>query len=145
MLPAGCTTLVLRNLPSACTQRVLVQQFQVCGYTHDIDLVFLPLNLESKGHLGYAFVNFRTEEACRTFAWEFHLTRYCDKLLTIVKSAKVCQITSAHVQSSQELLRRMRSYPALGEMATRRGCNKEALPCVMDEEGVETPLCLGQS
>jgi hypothetical protein len=132
----GCTTLILRNLPSKCTQGMLVERIEVLGYTRcEIDLVYLPANLKGKGHMGFALVNFRTEEACHAFAEEYHLARYSDGLLAI-ETSKVCEISPGRVQGSQEILRRMGSYQALGEMAARRGHEDAVpLPCLLGEEG----------
>jgi len=131
-LPRGTTTAMLRNIPNKYTQLGLVERLHESGYRGQLDFIYLPIDFKNKCNVGYAFVNFRTADACARFASEFHLSNSRDKLPGY-NSRKVCEVTSARFQGCDENVRRIQASSVMGELIA----NPEWLPKLFDESGAE--------
>jgi hypothetical protein len=66
------TTIMIRNIPRKCTQRMLVADLTDAGFGETFDFVYLPTDISSAKNLGYAFVNFTHPEYASSFREVFH-------------------------------------------------------------------------
>merc|ERR1719199_1818495 len=64
--PQSYTTVMLRNIPNKYTRDMLVEQlkWQLAG---QFDFLYLPTDFRNKCNVGYAFINFCTQEARMIF------------------------------------------------------------------------------
>jgi RNA recognition motif-containing protein len=60
--PDDYTTVMLRNLPNNYTRDMLIELLDAKGFKQRFDFVYLPIDFEKGSGLGYAFVNFVTNE-----------------------------------------------------------------------------------
>ncbi|CAE7656084.1 ML3 [Symbiodinium pilosum] len=58
------TTLMLRNVPNAYDRETLMEELASLGFEGSFDFLYLPIDTSTKNNVGYAFVNFCTEDAC---------------------------------------------------------------------------------
>lgn len=89
-LPQGCTTLMVRNIPPIYTQEMLADEWADSG---SFDFVYLPRRGNGRSHVGYAFVNFCTEEDAAFFR-----TRWQKVGLARSSSRKILNVSVAGVQ-----------------------------------------------
>jgi hypothetical protein len=137
ILPPGTTTAMLRNIPNKYTQKGLVDRLYLAGYCGELDFIYLPIDFKNKCNVGYAFLNFRTAEACARFAFEHHGCNSREKLPGY-NSKKICEVSAARFQGCEENVRRLQASSVMGElMAT-----PEWLPILFDEfgEALEFPI-----
>jgi hypothetical protein len=94
--PLRGTTLMVRNIPTKICQRLFLEL--ICGVFDDgmIDFLYLPLDFKSGKSLGYAFVNFVSEEGLNAFHKEFSGKRLCRS------SSKELAITLAKMQGFEK-------------------------------------------
>jgi hypothetical protein len=123
------TTAMLRNIPNKYTQAMLVAKLQE-SFKTEIDFLYLPIDFKNRCNVGYAFLNFRTAEACQRFASEYHLVDSRKKLPGF-NSKKVCEVSSARVQGCDENVRRIQNSPVLVELLK----HTEWLPVLFAEDG----------
>lgn len=135
-LPAGTTTVMLRNIPNKYTQSKLIERLHE-DFRGDMDFLYLPVDFKNKCNVGYAFVNFRTTEACERFVAAFHLARSSDKLPGF-NSQKICEVSPAKFQGQVENIRRLQSSPVMSHLADK----PEWQPQLFDKSGkaLEFPL-----
>jgi hypothetical protein len=131
-LPVGTTTAMLRNIPNKYSQLAVVERLYQEGFRGQVDFVYLPIDFKNKCNVGYAFVNFRTAEACTRFASEYHHCNSRDKLPGY-NSRKVCEVSAARFQGCEENVRRLQASKVMSELLA----NPEWLPKLFDEEGKE--------
>jgi hypothetical protein len=131
-LPPGTTTAMLRNIPNKYTQVGLVECLHDAGFRGQLDFIYLPIDFKNKCNVGYAFVNFRTAEACARFAMEYHLANSRDKLPGF-NSKKVCEVSAARYQGCEENVRRLQASSVMPELMA----NPTWLPKLFDEAGNE--------
>jgi len=62
---SGGTTLVVRNIPARYSQEKLIEEWKL---GERCNLLYLPFSFKARRTLGYAFVNFLSEEAANGFA-----------------------------------------------------------------------------
>mmetsp|Transcript_17203 Transcript_17203/g.41432 ORF Transcript_17203/g.41432 Transcript_17203/m.41432 type:complete len:166 (+) Transcript_17203:2-499(+) len=118
----GVTTVMLRNIPTRYTQRLLLRGLQDLSCTHDMDLLYLPLDSRKQRNLGYAFVDCCTPEAAEAF---------CDVVrgvkLPLFKSSKVLDTCPAKVQGFSRNLKAV-----LKNLGKGKNLGPEFQPLVFD-------------
>mmetsp|Transcript_8142 Transcript_8142/g.24705 ORF Transcript_8142/g.24705 Transcript_8142/m.24705 type:complete len:325 (-) Transcript_8142:346-1320(-) len=69
--PAGMTTVMIRNLPSALSQPGFLSELDSSGFKDLYDFAYMPSSFEESHGKGFAFVNFITPAIAGTFmgAW----------------------------------------------------------------------------
>jgi len=139
LLPAGTTTAMLRNIPNKYTQEALLERLRSGGYGRSLDFVYVPIDFKNRCNFGYAFLNFRTEEACACFAEEFHGAESRTKLPGF-QSRKVCEVSPARHQGLEENVRRLRDSAVMAELVSLG--KPEWMPKIFGEDGeaVDFPL-----
>jgi hypothetical protein len=137
ILPSGTTTAMLRNIPNKYSQKGLVDRLYLAGYRGELDFIYLPIDFKNKCNVGYAFMNFRTAEACARFAFEYHGRNSRDKLPGY-NSKKICEVSAARFQGCEENVRRLQVSSVMSELVA----TPEWLPILFDEAGeaVEFPI-----
>lgn len=95
-----------------------------------MDFVYLPVDFKNGVNLGYAFVNFRSVEACQRFADDFHHVPTKNKLPGF-KSEKVCEVRAAAHQGSTENISRLQRSLVMVKLVRK----PEWLPQLFDKEG----------
>lgn len=92
------TTLALRNLPFSLTQQDLFQALDASGFAGLYDFVYLPHKFKEHRNVGFAFINFLSEDVATRFTAEWqHTYRFTSK--TMRKPVNICP---AMVQGRQE-------------------------------------------
>jgi len=89
------TTIMVRNIPNRYRQKELVIELNQNGLKNTYDFVYLPMDKSTTSNVGYAFVNFTTEEYCKTAIEKFDGYRF-KKYQTI--SRKIAKVSVAHIQ-----------------------------------------------
>jgi RNA recognition motif-containing protein len=69
---SGCTTVMMREVPSKYTQGKLLREIDSSGFTGLYDFIYLPMDSRSNANRGFAFINMISEEAAEDFYRKFH-------------------------------------------------------------------------
>mmetsp|Transcript_96806 Transcript_96806/g.174853 ORF Transcript_96806/g.174853 Transcript_96806/m.174853 type:complete len:343 (+) Transcript_96806:207-1235(+) len=129
LLAFNTTTVMLRNIPNKYTRELLAERLHE-GFGRDIDFLYLPIDFRNKCNVGYAFVSFRSPDACARFAQEYHLQNAVDKLPGF-RSKKVCEVSEARCQGRAENVRRLRASQVMQQLVGK----PEWLPLLFDDAG----------
>jgi len=126
------TTVMFRNIPNKYTREMLVKQLDE-DMRGQFDFVYLPIDFKNKCNVGYAFINFRTVEACEHFVNMFNGMEV-RKCLPGLNSRKVTEVTPARVQGFEENVQRLRNSPVMRELLHK----PEWMPLIFDHNGEKT-------
>lgn len=66
------TTVMMRNIPNAYTSQSFVELFDAQGFHGMYNFVYLPIDFRSGMNLGYAFMNFVSNNAAQLFMTHFN-------------------------------------------------------------------------
>jgi hypothetical protein len=104
------TSVMLRNIPNKYTQRMLLSVVHELGFSQEcFDFFYLPIDFRNKCNVGYAFINFLTNQAAKQFF------RALDGYqLRAFNSDKVCAVAWARVQGLQGNIEHYRNSPIAG-------------------------------
>jgi RNA recognition motif-containing protein len=69
---SGCTTVMMREVPSKYTQGKLLREIDSSGFAGQYDFIYLPMDSRSNANRGFAFINMVSEEAAEDFYKKFH-------------------------------------------------------------------------
>merc|ERR1712203_1063200 len=109
--PVPQTTLIVRKIPKSYTRDQLLTLMDEQGFFAAYDLVYLPIDFATRTGLGYAFVNFTTEENASRFINHFH--GFSD---WSTPSKKSCEVSlSNELQGLEAHIDRYRSSPVMHE------------------------------
>jgi hypothetical protein len=110
-LPHERTTVMMRNIPNNVTREQLLKIIDEEGFQGAFDLLYLPVDLKNKVGLGYALVNFVSNEKAVSFSEYF--TGFSDWKM---QSEKVCAVKwSDALQGLEEHVERYRDCPVMHE------------------------------
>ena len=124
------TTLMVRNVPRRCTQRMLMSDIVMTGFGDLVDFVYLPTDISSGRNLGYAFLNFMRPESAESFRQTFH-----KKHLTGIRGSRAgLSVSFAMIQGLQANVDNV-----LKTAAVHRIRNPEYLPLIRDLNGHLVP------
>jgi len=123
------TTVMFRNIPNKYTREMLVNQLEQ-DMRGQFDFIYLPIDFKNKCNVGYAFINFRTVEACESFVNRFNGVEV-RKCLPGLNSRKVTEVTPARVQGFEENVQRLRNSPVMRELIHK----PEWMPLIFDHNG----------
>lgn len=129
------TTVMLRNIPNQYTREMLTKCLDDKGFKDQYDFLYLPIDTTSQRNMGYAFVNFRTVEACQRFTRQFSGVGAAT-CLPGFRSSKICEVRRAVVQGLRENMERMRTRFFIEQLAD----HEEWQPIFLDEQGKRIPL-----
>jgi hypothetical protein len=127
--PVTFTTVMLRNIPNKYTREMLVKQLEQ-EWKGEFDFVYLPIDFKNRCNVGYAFINFRSIEACEAFVIKFNGVEV-HTCLPGLNSRKVTEVTPARVQGFEDNVQRLRNSPVMRELAH----HPEWMPLIFDEYG----------
>jgi len=131
---AGCTTVMLRNIPNKYTREMLIKQLSI-DFKGRFDFMYLPIDFKNKCNVGYGFINFRTAETCEKFVQQFNGVEV-RKCLPGLNSKKIAEVTPARVQGLPENVRRLRNSPVMNQLRD----HPNWMPLLFDEHGHEEPF-----
>ncbi|KAF4712672.1 hypothetical protein FOZ62_026703 [Perkinsus olseni] len=100
------TTVMLRNIPNKYTQRILLNSIDGRGFEGTYDFFYLPIDFRNRCNLGYALINFTTNESAVAFTHSFN-----GYALPAFKSTKVCEVCWARVQGLEANVEHYRNSP----------------------------------
>lgn len=127
------TTMMIRNIPRKCTQRMLVADIIAAGFRNTMDFVYLPTDISSAKNLGYAFVNFVQPEYAKSFRDIFH-----KKHLASTRGSRAgLTVSFAIIQGLQANVENV-----MKNASVHRIRNPEYLPLVLNE-GRLVPCYMG--
>jgi len=129
------TTVMLRNIPNQYSREKLCKRLDSQGFEGVYDFLYLPIDRNSERNMGYAFINFRSQNACTEFARCFS-GKLASECLPGYKSNKVCEVRVAEVQGQQANLEKMTSPNFFQHLAD----HEEWQPVFFDEKGERMPL-----
>lgn len=133
-VPPNFTTVMFRNIPNKYTRDMLVSQLEQ-DMRGLFDFVYLPIDFKNKCNVGYAFINFRTIDACMNFVNRFNGVEV-RKCLPGLISRKVTEVTPARVQGFEENVQRLRNSPVMRELTSK----PEWMPLIFDNNGEQLPF-----
>mmetsp|Transcript_65062 Transcript_65062/g.121210 ORF Transcript_65062/g.121210 Transcript_65062/m.121210 type:complete len:645 (+) Transcript_65062:97-2031(+) len=87
------TTMMLKNIPCRKSQEEVMMHVDQKGYAGRYDFFYLPRDVKFRANLGYAFINFITQEDALRFQAEMNGYRFVGS-----GSSKACSVVPAHVQ-----------------------------------------------
>jgi len=132
--PVTFTTVMLRNIPNKYSREMLVKQLEN-EWKGEFDFVYLPIDFKNRCNVGYAFINFRSIEACGAFVIKFDGVEV-HTCLPGLNSRKVTEVTPARVQGFEDNVQRLRNSPVMRELAH----HPEWMPLIFDECGIMLPF-----
>lgn len=94
------TTLMLRNIPNRYSQQTLLREVNAKGFAGTYDFFYLPMDVQNRGNVGYAFFNFVQPEDVERFRCTFS-----DYPFRLFSSRKVAVVSDAYVQGLEKNLR----------------------------------------
>lgn len=94
---AGDTTFMIRNIPSAYSQRKLLQEFTSAGFEGLVDFFYLPKGPSTRTNRGFAFCNLLDGPTAVRFYNCFH-----GKMLQYSKDTIPLELTTAKIQGFEE-------------------------------------------
>jgi hypothetical protein len=110
-LPHERTTVMMRNIPNNASRKQLIGLLDAEGYQGRYNLIDLPIDLRNKVGLGYAFINFVTNEDAQAFSLHFQGFKSWG-----MQSEKVAAVTwSDAMQGLDEHVERYRDCPVMHE------------------------------
>ena len=127
------TTVMLRSFPNKYKREMLVKQLSQ-DFRGKSYVVYLPIDFKNRHNIGYAFINFCTEEACDRLVTCFNGVDV-RKCLPGLNSRKVAEVTPARVQDLEENVRRLSNSPVMNELIL----HPEWIPLLLNEDGEESP------
>jgi RNA recognition motif-containing protein len=125
------TTVMLRNIPNKYEQQQLLEVMASKGFpTQTFDFFYLPIDFRNRCCVGYAFINFHTNDIAVRFERIFSGF----KLPMTNVSPKICQVNFARIQGRQANIDVYRNSALAGVPI------KEYRPLCFNEKGEEIPL-----
>eukprot|EP01129_Flabellula_baltica_P009252 TRINITY_DN374_c0_g1_i2.p1 TRINITY_DN374_c0_g1~~TRINITY_DN374_c0_g1_i2.p1 ORF type:complete len:491 (-),score=107.06 TRINITY_DN374_c0_g1_i2:38-1510(-) len=105
------STLMIKNIPNKYDQALLLETIDE-SFANTYDFFYLPMDFETKGNQGYAFINFLSHETIPDFFDYFD-----SKAWPKFKSNKICKLRYGRLQGRRDLYnhfmnsRVVREYP----------------------------------
>jgi len=131
---AGYTTVMLRNIPNRYVRDMLIEQLDK-RFKNQYDFVYLPIDFNSKCNVGYAFINFRTPQACELFIHLYNGVK-AKACLPGFSSVKVCEVTYARVQGRDANMENLCDDKFIEKLIER----PDWQPLFFDNKGKEIPF-----
>jgi len=94
---SGCTTVMMREVPMKYTQRKLLREINLLGFSGQYDFIYLPMDPRKHTNRGFAFINMTSAEAADKFYKTFH-----GQYLRHFSSEKPLSVVPADLQGFEE-------------------------------------------
>jgi hypothetical protein len=104
------TTVMIANIPNNITREDLIQELANNGLGYMFDFLYLPMDFDKDANLGYAFVNFVSEEAAKQVFVAF--TNYAN---WGCNSNKVTEVKWGTTQGVHAHVERYKNSPVMHE------------------------------
>jgi len=111
-LPAGTTTVMVRNIPTRFTSVSFLRVLDECGFRNAYSFFYLPMDFRTGKNMGYCFINFTHPSFTIMFASLFHGRR-----LRMTTSNKVIEVTPSKRQGLVENVALFRASDLLGSLS----------------------------
>jgi len=111
-LSPGVTTLMVRNIPTRFTSVSFLRILDECGFRNCFDFFYLPMDFRTGKNMGYAFLNFITNDYACAFCSLFHGRR-----LRMTTSTKVIEISPSRRQGLVENVALFKASDLLGSLS----------------------------
>lgn len=96
-LLSGQTTVMIKHVPVAYTQRKLLREITNAGFQGLLDFIYLPMDARSRSNRGFAFCNFLDGPTAAKFYDKFHGSR-----LQCSGDTPALEIAAAEIQGFEE-------------------------------------------
>jgi len=109
---SGCTTLMIRNIPSRYIQRKLLKEIHAAGYYGQYDFFYLPIDPRTRGNRGFAFINLVNTERAEAFYKTFqgnHLRLFISEQALLITPANVQGFEENAIHNISAMVRRKRA------------------------------------
>jgi len=113
---AAITTLMLKNLPRACTRDMITHLLDSRGFSTLYDFVYVPTNLQTKRNCGYVFLNLTSPAAAKCFAAAFSGFRDWSALCAPPLPARPCEVGESKFQGLAINVGRYQNSPLMGDV-----------------------------
>jgi hypothetical protein len=131
--PTNITTVMIRNIPRKCTQRMLVADICAAGFGETVDFVYLPVDVSVAKNLGYAFVNFTHSDFSQSFREVFHKNH-----LSCMRGSRTgLSVSPAVIQGFQANVENV-----MKNASVHRIRNPEYLPLILNKETGQLGPCI---
>jgi len=120
-------TVMLRHLPNKYSRQMLQDRLDALGFKDEYDLLYLPIDSRNKCNIGYAFVNFRTNDGVTKCFREFQGVE-STKCLPGYNSNKIVEVTPARVQGLEANVRHMQTSAVVQQLQDK----PDWMPIVLD-------------
>jgi hypothetical protein len=129
-LPHERTTVMMCNIPNNVNREQLLALVNDAGFQGRYNLVYVPIDLKYRVGLGYAFLNFVSNEGAEAFSQHFQGFKDWS-----MKSEKVCEVKwSDALQGLDEHVERYRDCPVMHESIA------DEFKPVLFKDGVRVPF-----
>lgn len=98
LLQIGQTTVMIKHVPAAYSQRKLLREFASAGFQGLVDFFYLPMDARSRANRGFAFCNLVNS----TTAVRFYNTFHGGKLQLSEDGSPALEVNAAQVQGFEE-------------------------------------------
>lgn len=96
------TTAMLRNIPNKYKQSELLAEIDEEGFRGQYDFLYLPMDVQNKANVGYAFINFLEVSDRERFC-----SHYTDRQFVKYVSKKIAACAPAHVNGLEKNVRQL--------------------------------------
>eukprot|EP00930_Biecheleria_cincta_P099476 TRINITY_DN910_c0_g2_i3.p1 TRINITY_DN910_c0_g2~~TRINITY_DN910_c0_g2_i3.p1 ORF type:complete len:355 (+),score=71.41 TRINITY_DN910_c0_g2_i3:122-1186(+) len=98
LLQTGETTVMIKHVPAAYSQRKLLREFTSAGFQGLVDFIYLPMDARTRANRGFAFCNLLNSTAAMRFCDAFH----GGKLQLSEDDSPALEVNAAQIQGFEE-------------------------------------------
>jgi hypothetical protein len=96
------TTAMLRNIPNKYMQSALLSEIDEEGFKGQYDFFYLPMDMQNKANVGYAFINFLHTSDMQRFCDHFKEWKFLK-----YPSGKIAACSPAHINGLESNIRHL--------------------------------------
>lgn len=92
------TTAMLRNIPNRYTQSILLAEIDDEGFSGQYDFFYLPMDVQNRSNVGYAFINFIHSSDMKRFCEHFAQRRFAQH----ASAQRLAKVSPAHINGLKD-------------------------------------------